>query len=325
MAGNRVLVTGGCGYIGRLAVAALRERDVPVVSLDVREPPADGRVAGVDYRTADVRDPGLGRLLIELEVGSVVHLAAVLEAPAGVDAAALHDIEVGGTRNVVDACRQAGVGHLVVTSSGAAYGYEPSNEGRWLSEDDPLHGSERFLYSRHKREVEELLAQARAEDPSLRVLVLRPGTVLGSGTRNAITRLFDAPVVLGLRGTEIPFVLVWDHDVAEVIVRGVCERRSGTYNLAGDGVVTMRDIADAQGKRYVALPPALVAGALRVLRAARLAPYGPEQVDFLRYRPVLANTRLRADFPGLPRLDSREVLALFLRARAAAAAAAAAS
>jgi UDP-glucose 4-epimerase len=41
------------------------------------------------------------------------------------DDADLHDIEVGGTRRVLDACVAAGVEHLTVTSSGAAYGYTP--------------------------------------------------------------------------------------------------------------------------------------------------------------------------------------------------------
>ena len=38
-----------------------------------------------------------------------------------------------------------------------------------------------------------------------------------------------------------------------------------------------------------------------------LTQYGPEQIDFLRYRPVLDNTRLKRDFGYLPKLSSAEV------------------
>jgi UDP-glucose 4-epimerase len=110
-------------------------------------------------------------------------------------------------------------------------------------------------------------------------------------------------------------VFIHDRDVADVIARGVAERTTGVLNLAGDGVLTLRDIAAIEGARYVPLPPWLVAGALRLLQPLGLLPYGPEQVDFLRYRPVLANDRLRATFPGLPRLSTAQVYARFRRAR----------
>lgn len=63
------------------------------------------------------------------------------------------------------------------------------------------------------------------------------------------------------------------------------------------------------------VPPAVLAGALRLLLPTRLVHAGPEQVDFLRYRPVLDNTRLRELFPGLPRLTTAECYARFRGAR----------
>jgi UDP-glucose 4-epimerase len=216
---------------------------------------------------------------------------------------------------VVDACVAAEVEHLTVTSSGAAYGYAPRNRERPLTETDPVPGHPRFAYSRHKAEVEALLADARTAHPQLGQLVLRPGTILGDHTDNQITRLFTGRVVLGLSDTDVPFVFIHDDDVAAVIARGVIDRVTGVVNLAGDGVLTLRDIAAIEGARYLPIPPALVAGALRVLQPLRVVPYGPEQVDFLRYRPVLANDRLRELFPGLPQLTTAETYARFRRAR----------
>jgi UDP-glucose 4-epimerase len=43
-----------------------------------------------------------------------------------------------------------------------------------------------------------------------------------------------------------------------------------------------------------------------------LSRYGPEQVDFLRYRPVLANDRLKREFGYTPQKSSREVFDLFV-------------
>lgn len=309
-----VLVTGGTGHVGRLALAALAAHGAgPLVSLDVREPAT--RRDGVTYVTGDVRTVDLVALLEAHEVGAVVHCAAIVTPPRGMSDQELHDVEVGGAARVLEACVAAGVGHVTVTSSGAAYGYHLANRGRWLTEDDPVRGSDAFAYSRHKAEVELLLAGYRRVHPELGQLVLRPGTILGAGTSNQITDLFEKPVVLGLAGIDVPFVIVWDQDVAEVIARGVVERVTGTFNVAGDGVLTLADVARIEGKRLVALPPGVLVRALRWLRRLGLTQYGPEQVDFLRYRPVLANDALRRAFPGLPRRTTREAYEAYREAR----------
>jgi UDP-glucose 4-epimerase len=309
-----VLVTGGTGYVGGLALQALADRGAAdLLSLDVREPTRP--VDGVTYVTDDIRTTDLAGLLRQHDVDAVVHLAAIVNPPPGMDDATLQDIEVGGTAKVLQGCVDAGVAHVTVTSSGAAYGYHLFNRGRWLTEDDPVRGSDEFAYSRHKAEVERLLARYRRIHPELGQLVLRPGTILGEGTDNQITDLFTKPVILGLSDTDVPFVFIWDRDVAEIIARGVTQRITGIYNLAGDGAVTLREIAAIEGKRFVRLPVGIVERALRVLAKARLTQYGPEQVNFLRYRPVLANDRLKQDFPGLPRKTSAEVFDLYRAAR----------
>jgi UDP-glucose 4-epimerase len=55
------------------------------------------------------------------------------------------------------------------------------------------------------------------------------------------------------------------------------------------------------------LPAWLIKAALAVLKQLHLTQYGSEQVDFLRYRPVLDNRRLKEEFGYLPRKTSSEV------------------
>ena len=320
-----VLVTGAAGYLGRLALAALvARRDADgdgdarrpgrIVATDVREVPEGARLPGVCYRVLDVRAPELGALLREHDVEVVAHLAAIVTPGRASNRALEHSVDVLGTRNVLAQCLAAGVKKLIVTSSGAAYGYHADNPA-WLVETDALRGNAEFAYSDHKRQVEELLAQARAEHPELRQLVLRPGTVLGDGTANQITTLFDGRVVMGLRGAPSPFVFIWDQDVAEIIARGACTDATGVFNLAGDGAVPMRELARMMNKPFVALPATLVRGALWALQRLGRTQYGPEQVDFLRYRPVLSNRRLKEELGYTPRRTSREVFEGFLRGR----------
>jgi UDP-glucose 4-epimerase len=312
-----VLVTGASGYIGSQVVAALADdpRGVKtIVAADIRPPLSDARRANVVYETADVRTTKFAELFRRHEVELVVHLAAIVTPGKRSDRDLEYEVDVIGTRNVVAGCIAAGVRKLIYTSSGAAYGYHSDNRP-WLSEDDPLRGNEEFAYSHHKRLIEEMLACTRSEYPELLQLVFRPGTILGTSTRNQITDLFDGRWVLGLSGSSTPFVLIWDADVVGGIVRGIHAGGAGIFNMAGDGTLSLREMATIMHKPYVAIPPRVIAAALSALKRLGLTQYGPEQVDFLRYRPVLANERLKKEFGYVPRKTTREVFELFLEGR----------
>jgi len=312
-----VLITGGSGYIGGKLVERLagEPREVKtVVAVDLRAVPEAERLPSVIYAAGDVRGPEISKLLEEYAVDTVVHLAAIVTPSREQTRDFLHSIDVVGTQNVVNACLTAGVRRLLVTSSGAAYGYH-ADSPQPLDESDPLRGNPEFAYSDHKRLVEELLARCRTEHPELEQVVFRPGTILGEGADNQITDLFAKPVVLGVAGSDTPFVFVWDEDVVECLLRGILGGAPGIYNLAGDGVLTLAEIAERVQKPYVPLPAWLLQAALRLLAPLGLSQYGPEQVDFLRYRPVLSNARLKSEFGYTPRKTTREVFEAFWQSR----------
>jgi UDP-glucose 4-epimerase len=316
-------VTGAAGYLGRQLVEALAREPGPlarVVATDLRPTPEAERLPGVVYETADVRRSDFATLFRRFETDLVVHLAAIVTPGPGSTRGAEYEVDVVGTRRVVEACLAAGVRRLVYTSSGAAYGYHADNP-EWLDEGAPLRGNPEFAYSDHKRQVEEGLAETRREHPELRQLVFRVGTILGARADNQITRLFDGPFVLGVAGSAAPFVLIWDEDVVGAILHGIRSGASGIYNLAGDGTLSLREMASRLAKPYLAVSPALLALALRVGRRLGLTHHGPEQIGFLRYRPVLANRRLREEFGYAPKKTTSEVFDFFVAARRARAAA----
>jgi UDP-glucose 4-epimerase len=312
-----VLVTGAAGYVGRLTIDALVARAGElerIVALDVVEVRDGDRRGAVAHVVGDVSEFDLGGLMRAHAIDTVVHLASIVRAPPGAPADLAYRVDVLGTRNVLDACVATGVRKLVVTTSGAAYGYHADNP-RWIDEDDPLRGNETFPYAHHKKLVESMLATCRQENPGLSQMVLRPGTVIGEGTRSPVTDLFDAPAILGVWGSRSPFVFIWDRDVVEVILLGVLEGRQGVYNLAGDGVLTAHEIARRLHKPYVPLPAPVLRAALWALHALGRTSHGPEQVDFLRYRPVLSNRRLKEEL-GFQPVDSSTAFGKWADARA---------
>lgn len=312
-----VLVTGAAGDLGGKLIARLA-RSTPggaaIVAVDVREVAAEKRLAGVSYVTVDVRDPDLAEVIAEHSAAVVVHLAAIVTPGPTDDREAQYSVDVGGTENVIRACLRAGVRRLIVSSSGAAYGYH-GDHPEWLTEEHPLRGNDEFAYARHKRLVEERLARCREEHPELEQVVFRIGTILGDGVRNQITELFDRPRLLGVRGGDDRFVFIWDEDVAACLEQAITSPVTGIFNLAGDGALTMSELAAKMGKRYLRLPASWVRAALTVAKPLGWTRFGPEQVNFVRYRPVLANAKLKEVFGFVPRKTSSEVFDFYLACR----------
>lgn len=159
----RIIVTGSSGRIG-LALSARLRRHHQVIGYD-RSP-----TSATEF-VADIRDrDALGRALRGAD--AVVHTAA-LHAPhvPHLPESAFTEVNVDGTRLVIEACLAARVPRLVYTSTTALYGdaATPADRAGWVTEDtEPL---PRTIYHRTKLEAEALLREAACE--ALRVTVLR--------------------------------------------------------------------------------------------------------------------------------------------------------
>ena len=314
---KNILLTGAGGYIGSLVINELarnKKNLATIVAYDIKPVAKEKQLNGIHYVQGDIRDGNLGEILKEHDVDTVVHLASIVTPGKKSNREFEYFVDVLGTENLLRACIQQHVKKFIITSSGAAYGYHKDNP-QWLAETDALRGNFEFPYSWHKRLVEEMLAKERVQHPELKQLVLRPGTVLGKNTDNQITDLFKKRFVLGVCGAEIPFVFIWDEDVVEIILKGVHEENEGIYNLAGDGVVTMGEIAKSLGKPYIRVPAWLLKAGLFALHRLGLTQYDSNQINFLRYRPVLSNKKLKEEF-YVPKYSSREVFDSYVAANA---------
>ncbi len=307
-----ILITGAAGMIGRALLSELAGTGAGgvagVVASDLHPP--EPLPEGARFERMDVTGADPDRVIGAVKPDVVVHLASIVTLAPGQGEGLAYRVDVEGCRHVLDACVKHGVRRLAVTSSGAAYGYHPDNPVP-LREHHALRGNDEFAYARHKRLVEEMLAIAREDHPGLEQVVLRVGTVLGAGTDNQITALFQKPRLLAVRGSESPFVFIWTRDLARILKRAATDGPPGIYNVAGDGAMGIGEIAQTLGKPVLRLPAWGLKAALGLAKPLGLTRYGPEQVRFLQYRPVLANDALKREFGYRPEKTSREVFEMW--------------
>ncbi len=304
---THILITGAAGLVGRALVEKLGA--CRVTATDIRQGDLPRNVA---FERMDVTGDDPDRIIGDLKPDVVVHLASIVTPPPGMARETAFAVDVTGTENVLNAAIKHGVGRIVVTSSGAAYGYHADNPVP-LRETDPCRGNPEFAYADHKRRVEEILANARTTAPQLQQVVLRVGTVLGAGTANQITALFHKPRLLAVQGADSPFVFIWTEDLARILLRAATDGPPGVFNVAGDGALSVDDLAKAMGKPVLRLPAWVLKTALAIARPWGLTQYGPEQVRFLQYRPVLNNDALKTDFGYMPEKSSAAVFDLWRR------------
>jgi UDP-glucose 4-epimerase len=310
-----VLITGAAGFIGSSLIERFIKVGIPfqkIIGTDVRPPRQSVENDKYEFHLLDVRDEGLSTFIKNKKISHIVHLASIVTPGKNSHREFEYSVDVLGTKNILKSATENNVRQIIVTSSGAAYGYHKDNPD-WIKETDEIRGNFEFPYSYHKKLVEEELKIYREQFPNFKQLILRPGTILGKNVNNQITDLFKKPVLLGIKNSKSPFVFIWDEDVIEIIYQGLINEKEGIYNLAGDGALTLKEISTILKKPYLSLPADSLKNILKILKKFNLTQYGPEQVNFLRYRPVLFNQKLKTEFGFIPKYSSKECFAEYLK------------
>jgi len=318
----RIAITGSSGYLAQQLITRLgSDLDVEfILGLDISPRAAQVKCPALFLRF-DLTAPWehLRDHLCSQEINTALHLAWQFNP--------IHDVrrhrqvDVGGSQNFFRAAEAAALKRVIYTSSTTAY-LDPTNpsEPPYLTEDSAVSGTPRYLYSKHKAEVDRMAQDFLARHPEIQVMILRPSIVLGPHTQNIVSKMMEwpwrsFPWFTQVRGADPPMQFVSEDDMAEVLYRAVkCEAR-GIYNIAGSGIVRLSELVHAVGKKPLPIPVVLLYPAAAILWALHLVPFPAGMLDMIRYPWVADNTRLRGVLGYTPRLDSRQALDSFIAAR----------
>lgn len=270
---ERILVTGGSGFLGINAVRYLLGRGYAVRTLDLQpfDYPERSRI---DARQGDIRD----RKAVDLAMTGcdhVVHTAAALPLYTPED---IYTTDVIGTRVVLDSALSHGVKRAVMISSTAVYGIPDHHP---LVETDRLEGV--GPYGQAKIQAEMVCLEYRAR--GLVTPIIRPKSFIGPERLGVFALLYD----WALDGRNFPMIgsgenryqLLDVEDLCEAILLCMtlpAERANDTFNIGAREFTTMGEDYQAVldragfGKRVVPLPAAPAIWTLRALEAMKLSP-----------------------------------------------------
>ncbi len=250
----RILVTGGAGFIGSHIVDRLVDVGCEVKVVDDL---STGRLKNiqrlfgcgrVSFLQGDVRDLDVVRMCVK-DVDVVVHLAAIVSVPFSVKHPRLtYEVNVDGTRSVLDACRATNVKRVVYVSSCAVYG-----EPQYLPVDEEHPAGPVSPYASSKFEAEQL-CRSYQDEYGLDVVVLRLFNAYGarqkSGAYGGVVTRFvrcvkrGQPLVIYGDGSQTrDFIHVFDFSDAVLKVLE-SERVAGeVFNIGSGKPTSINDLA----------------------------------------------------------------------------------
>jgi nucleoside-diphosphate-sugar epimerase/phosphohistidine swiveling domain-containing protein len=281
----RIAVTGASGVLGRGLAARLLSQGHDVAGIARHRPESWSSAA--DFVEADIRDAAaVKRALAGADV--VAHCAWV-KSP-GHDDQLSHQVNIGGTVNVLEAMAETGAGRIVFASSAHVYG------GGAVAKTERDATTALCANGRHQARVEQMLADSDAE-----WVAIRSALILGRGVDNWVRRLLALPVLPDQSvGHRIQVVHL--DDALRLFVRAIVDTQigSGPVNLAAPGTLSFRRVAAALGRPVVRLG------------------FGPAQLTLVQNAPLMDTSRLAERWGFRPAWDAEECVedfALAVRGR----------
>ncbi len=291
---RRVLVTGISTYWGgRLAQALERFPEVEAI-IGVADSEPQVELERTEYVKVGAQHALLRRVVEAAEIDTVVDTRLVVDTKATSSAKA-HENNVIGTMNILAACSAADspVRKVVFKSSTHFYGCE-QDDPAFFDETMNRPHTPRTPIERDIVEAEASLNEFAERSPGVAVTVLRFANVLGPSVRTSHIDLFSLPAVPMILGFDPRYQFVHEDDVVHALEHAVRHRLPGLFNVAGDGVLALSEVAGLLGKRYApVLPPwgtGIAAAAARRL-GVRIP---PEAMNQLRYGRGVDNRRFKA-------------------------------
>ena len=234
----------------------------------------------MEYRQGDVRDRAA---LEDAFAGAdvVVHLAFMITGNAPRDT--IREINVEGTLNAFRAAAAAGAKRFVYASSVAAYGFHRDNPVG-MDEEWPRRPADHLFYAQEKAELERLLQEEADHHPELGLYLLRPPVVLGPhavGGKDLVPGILEPvadrlsrvirgglPVPLPAPMPDLPVQFIHEDDVGQAFLLCIVGAGpAGSYNIAGEGILSSHELARELGLIPLPVPAAPVQAAARAAAA----------------------------------------------------------
>jgi len=301
--GEKVLITGIAGGQGRLIARRLRGT-YAVTGVD--RVPWEGHPPDVGVHVLDLRKRKMEDIFRTERPDAIVHHALIRH--FDVDPRVRHEVNVLGTRRLLDFSAQHGVKRVVVMSSSYVYGALPDNPF-YIDEEHPLNVSRTYPEVRDLAEVDSLATAFLWRHPEIATTILRPVPILGYYVTTSVGRFLRQRYVPAILGFNPMMQFIHEEDVAEAVALALEKGTHGVFNLVGPGAVPFHTAIRETGGVPIPVPEMLARPLFERLFELGFFPTPSGAIDFAKYPCTLDGTRFARATGFRPRFTLEDVFA----------------
>jgi nucleoside-diphosphate-sugar epimerase len=250
-------------------------------------------VATAEWRLADSANPAVVRALRDLDVAVWVAAETDLESALRVRPTERRERVVRTAQTLVTATAAAGVPRLVVVTSAQVYGAAADNPVP-LPEDAQLNGIRDGGVVGDLLAVEEVIEDARRVHPGLSITVVRPAALVGPGIDTVVTRHFEAPRLLTVKGANPAWQFCHLDDLATAVRVLTGSPLGPVVTVGAPGWLSQDQIETLTGMRRIQLSEATALGTAARLHRFGVLPAPASELAHALYPWVVDSARLRA-------------------------------
>ena len=315
-----VMVTGVSRFIGCHLAARLAQNPAieHVIAVDSKQPSKDTlrRLGRARFVRADVRNPLISKVINGNSVDTVIHASTIMRPPKGGSRAAMKDMNVLGAMQLCGVIQKSPtVKKVVLRSSSAVYGSTARDPVMFTEEMSALRRPS-GAFARDSIDVEGFLRGLGRRRPDIDISILRMSPLIGPRLHGAVSTYFTSPVVPNVLGRDARLQLLHEQDALASLECAAVTGPAGTFNVAGDGVVTMSQAIRRAGRVQAPMPLSLFRSVGRVLMGPMMRDFTTEQLESFFFGCGLDTTRMRAELGFEPRWTTLQAFDDFVKGAA---------
>jgi UDP-glucose 4-epimerase len=299
-----IAVIGAQGSFGRYVVDAVyRTREFQAcIALDMQWSQAVKDSLAAQYgdflcpAECDITQPfaveSLHKIFAQYHVNYVVHCAFFSNPSPHIDLA--HELEIIGTRHILQATSSVNIKKVVTTSSVLCYGAHLDHSS-WIEEDTTFRPPESRML-KDRAEVDAMTLEYGQGPRNSVYVVARLGCIVPLSERHFLTRYLNQPYILTALGYDPVVQWISPQDAAAAVVALTTSVQThGAYNIVSSEPISLSQTIAYLGHRALPLPLSSLRYAASLAWSAQLSDIPSGFIDFLKYSVVCSPEKLWHD------------------------------
>jgi UDP-glucose 4-epimerase len=291
---KKLLIIGIAGGLAQITARLILSQhpEWKILGIDSRPIELFSDIDGLEILTMKYSRGNFENLFRAHHFSAVFHLGRISHSSNDADMLARRlELSVMGTSRILDLCLRSAVKKVIILSTLHVYGALADNSV-FLNEEAPLRASIKYPELRDVVEMDQLCGQFMwRHQNEISTVMLRPCNIIGTQIQNAMTKFLSSPISLKPIDYNPFFQFIHEFDMAQVLCQSIQNLPTGTYNVASNEFIALREALDVVGAKSIPFPMMMAQSMNEILKTFKLDV--PDYlIDYLKYSCLISNKEL---------------------------------